>query len=177
MSEKARAAIPLAIACCCIGISFGLTLALCLNYSELLGRAEEYDAVAPADTTYDMCGGAYGEGSTETSDWTKMFTLNYYVYLVYACLSGAALVCVPCSPLAACPFCCFNCTNIAAMAAIILSGIRLLGRTGDICAANDAIYNTEAGLSFASDAEMWRKLWITQTVIIIPVSCLMGCGL
>ena len=176
--EKASSIIPFIGACCCFGSAFAVTLTLCLNYSDLLRRADYFNEIGAIDRTdYDLCGGAYGEASMETSGWTQMYTLNYYVYLVMACLSGSALLCVPCAPVALCAVIYFSCSGIPATVAIIISGIRLLSDKGDTCARNDTFYNEDEELSFAGDAEMWRKLWISQIVFHIPLSCFVSCGM
>ena len=106
-----------------------------------------------------------------------MYKFNFILYLIMACLSGAAMLCVPCAPLAICSSACFFCSGLPAFVAIIMTGIRMLGDNGDACAANDTQYDTAEGLSFAGDAELMRKLWITQMVFHIPLVCFMACGL
>ena len=71
---------------------------------------------------------------------------------------------------------CFACSGVPTLAAIILTGIRLLGDTGAKCAEVDTFYNATEELSFQGDADYTRKLWITQMVFQIPLTCMMACG-
>ena len=93
-----------------------------------------------------------------------------------ACWAASAMLCAPCGPVAICSTVCLNCTALPVFVGIVLTGIRLLGDKGDVCTANTVPYNTAEDLSFASDAETMRKLWITQIVFHIPISCFMICG-
>ena len=176
MSSKAVAAIPCIGSCCCFGSAFAVTLSLALNYGNLLARAQEYDEDPLNTTTYDECSGIYGENSTDTSSWTMIYNFNFILYTILACLAGSAILCVPCAPFAIVPMVCFACSGVPTLAAIILTGIRLLGDTGAKCAEVDTLYNPTEELSFQGDADYTRKLWITQMVFQIPLTCMMGCG-
>ena len=168
---------PCSIACCSFLSAFAISLTLCIYYHMLLSRAENYISMDPTYTSYDECAGAFSEDSEERTGWTQIFKFNYYLYLIFTCLAGAALLFIPCSPAGFCPVSCFFCTNLPAFVAIIISGIRLRGDIGKVCAANDTAYITgDDTSSFATDAETWRKLWITQMVLIIPASCCVGIG-
>ena len=176
MSEK-LAAIPFVCgACCCFGIVFAVTLTLSLNYGTLKDRALDYNEANPGLDDYDKCGGVFGEGSIETTNWTQIYKYNFIVNLIMACWAAAAMLCVPCGPATMCATACLNCTALPVFVGIVLTGIRLLGDKGDVCTANTVPYNTAEDLSFASDAETMRKLWITQIVFHIPISCFMVCG-
>ena len=160
MSEK-LAAIPFICgACCCFGMVFAVTLTLSLKYSTLHDQALAYNDVNPT-LDYDNCGGAFGEGSFESTNWTQIYKYNFIVYLIMACWAALAMLCAPCGPFAICPTVCLNCTGLPAFVAIVLTGIRLLGDKGDVCTANTVPYNTQDDLTFSGDAETMRKLWIT----------------
>ena len=161
MGEKAGAVASCIGACCCFGAAFGVTLALSINYATLLGQAEDYNAVQTTAIDYDDCGGVFGDNSLSTTQWTQIYKFNYIIYLILACLSGSAMLCVPCAPAIMCPMICFMCSGLPAFVAIILTGIRMLNDKGDLCAANTTPYDAVNNLTFAGDAEHMRALWIT----------------
>ena len=157
--SKGAAVLPCIGSCCCFGSAFAVTLSLALNYGTLLSRAQDYDEAIGTLGSYDLCGGAYGT-SDDTSSWTMIYNFNFILYTILACLAGSALLCVPCAPAAICPMACFGCSGVPTLAAIILTGIRLLGDTGEKCTNNDTPYNTVDDLSFQGDSDYMRKLWI-----------------
>ena len=103
-----------------------------------------------------------------------IYNFNFILYTILACLAGSAILCIPCAPLAAVPMGCFACSGVPTLAAIILTGIRLLGDTGSKCASVDTFYNDTEELSFQGDADYTRKLWIVQMVFQIPLYCMMA---
>eukprot|EP00354_Favella_ehrenbergii_P002302 CAMPEP_0170455204 /NCGR_PEP_ID=MMETSP0123-20130129/3235_1 /TAXON_ID=182087 /ORGANISM="Favella ehrenbergii, Strain Fehren 1" /LENGTH=140 /DNA_ID=CAMNT_0010718241 /DNA_START=93 /DNA_END=515 /DNA_ORIENTATION=+ len=136
------------------------------NYATLLDSAEAYNLSQPVGADdYDMCGGALGENAYTGTKWTQVYRYNFILYLVLACLSGSALLCIPCAPAMICPTICFACSGIPTLVAFILTGIRLNNSQGDLCAANDTFYNRVEETSFASDAAMMKKLWIASMAI------------
>ena len=85
------------------------------------------------------------------------------MYLILASLNMCACCCVPCGPGVMCPACYFLFSGIPTMTAIILTGYRLKNEGGDLCSEQEQAYGTaEDGtdLTFSSDADTMRKLWI-----------------
>ena len=63
------------------------------------------------------------------------------------------------------------------MAAIILTGVRLMNKNGDLCASNDMVYSTgwvegegigDVELTFAGDAQLLYRVWLWSAVLHVP---------
>ena len=91
-----------------------------------------------------------------------IYKFNYYLYIVLVSLLCLALVIGPCGVFV---MCCLGCLGIPFLAAMIMTGISVLGKVGVKCRANETPYSdlgNEDVLTFASDGEHLRKVWIAQ---------------
>ena len=128
---------------------------------------------------YDECGGIYKDMEDTTTKWSQIYKYNFIIYLIIACVNACACLCVPCAPAISCPGCCFFFSGIPTMTAFILTGYRLKNEGGSLCAEHDLVYGTAedgTALSFASDAELMRKLWIAQMALYVPAGVCTSIG-
>ena len=174
-------------ACCCFIFAITINLMLSLNFKSLLDNAEGYkepshplDSAIPSTTlrrtientfyqnssdgedAYDECGGIFDEQDASTK-WSQIYRYNFILYLIIACINICGCICIPCAPAILCPAFCFFLAGIPTMTAMILTGYRLKNEGGSLCSEQELAYGTgEDGtdLSFSSDADTLRKLWI-----------------
>ena len=159
-------------ACCILLALIGASCFLA-QYSSLYGQATDYDERLGVEGSYDLCGGALGEDSELSTGWTQVLKFNYFMYITLVCLYALALVLGPCNIFM---MCCMGCAGCALAAALIMTGIRILGRDGEKCRANETPYSelgSEEVLTFASDGEHIRKVWIAQ---LSTICCMQVCS-
>ena len=172
--------------CCCISMVLIPAIVMMANYWSLYNVATAYNATAiDNEHLYDNC--AY-EPSTELdrlgnpvgayeSGWTQVFKFQAIMYTIIVSLTGAAVLvlCVP----AASGFCllCVNCAICPLIAAIIMTGIRVLNTNGKECAIQTAISDPLTGETFADNGATAKALFITQCALHIPTVICFNVGL
>ena len=131
--------------CCCISLVLIPAIVMMANYWSLYNVATAYNEVALDEKhLYDNCGfepdlaavDALGNpvASFETG-WTQVFKFQAIMYTIIVTLTSLAVL-VLFVPTAS-GFCllCVNCAICPLIAAIIMTGVRVLNTNGKVCAA------------------------------------------
>ena len=174
-------------ACCCISMVLIITICMMANYWSLYNTATAYNELAIDDKhMYDQCAFEPVVGELDrlgnpvapySSGWTQVFKFQAIMYTIIVSLLGAGLV-VLCVPVMSC-FCliCVNCAICPMVAALIMTGIRVLNTNGKECSYQQAISNPETGETFADNWSTAKALFIAQCALHIPIIICFNVGL
>ena len=163
----------LTLSCCCFAMALTITIMLSAQFFQLADNADKFEPgrLDLGMARYDQCGGIYiGDEEIEKPEtgWYQVYRYNAILYLIISIIIGMGCFCVPWAPGLACPSCLFMCTGAPTVTAVILTGVRLFNHRGQLCAQNETIYSVDEELSFANDATMLHKLWLTQLILHVP---------
>ena len=128
--------------CCCISMVLIIGIVMMANYWSLYNTATAYNELALDDTAYDQCAFVPVVGELDrlgnpvapySSGWTQVFKFQAIMYTIIVSLTGAAVL-VLFVPTAS-GFCllCVNCAICPLVAAIIMTGVRVIGSNGKEC--------------------------------------------
>ena len=112
-----------------------------------------------------------------------MYRFNAVLYMIVtAFLFCNSLCLVPCSAntletATAFSMVCLGCLAFPTLGAILTTAVHVYNRNGELCASNTEIYMTvsngenakEIELSWAGDGTMFRKLFLAQAALHIPL--------
>ena len=170
---------------CCLIMIVVISAVFMAKYWQLSNTALDYDDNAVDGMTYDQCGinwsddvDAYGRPlEPYESGWTLVFKFQAVLYTILLCMGSLALLgmCIP--GISCCLMCGMLCSYCPTIAAIILTGIRLLNDNGQLCASSTAISDADTGATFKDNGETMRALWIAQCVLFIPTTCAIMFGM
>ena len=163
-------------ASCCLITLLVISSVFTAKYWQLYNVALDYDENAVDGMTYDQCGidwsdevDIYGQPRPlYESGWTVVFKFQAILYTILLCMSSLALLglCIP--GISCCLMCGMTLSYCPTLAAIILTGIRLLNDNGKLCARSTAISDADTGATFKDNGETMRALFIAQCVLFIP---------
>ena len=128
--------------CCCISMVLIIGIVMMANYWSLYNTATAYNELALPDNFYDQCAFVPVVGELDrlgnpvapySSGWTQVFKFQAIMYTIIVSLTGAAVL-VLFVPTAS-GFCllCVNCAICPLVAAIIMTGVRVIGSNGKEC--------------------------------------------
>ena len=174
-------------ACCCISMVLIPAICMMANYWSLYNTATAYTELAIDNKhTYDQCAFEPVVGELDrlgnpvapySSGWTQVFKFQAIMYTIIVSLISAAVLvlCVP--VMSGCCLLCVNCAICPLIAAIIMTGVRVLSSNGKECSYQHAISNPETGETFADNWSTAKALFIAQCALHIPTLICFNVGL
>ena len=168
---------------CCIMAIMAISASFMAKYWQLYNVALDYNEAAVDGLTYDQCGidwseevDVYGRPrALYESGWTLVFKFQAILYMTLLCMSGLSLLALCIPGISCCLMCGMGCSYCPTIAAIILTGVRLLN-DNHLCRRSTAVSDADTGATFADNGETMRALWIAQCVLFLPTFYVLGCA-
>ena len=148
-------------------------------YWKIFIRAEAYSASQPPKSStldeeaYDLCGGIV-DGSTQ---WTLILKFNAYLFTIMSALICCSFTGVIWWQVYRCVNTLLGCGNLTLWICIFFTGAYEFNTDGHLCAENTMVYDEASGASWADDGELIKALFIAQTVMALPLMCMLCLGL
>ena len=112
-----------------------------------------------------------------TSGWTQVFKFQAILYAIIVSLTAFSVLVLWLPVVSGVCMCCVNCAVCPLVAAIILTGVRVLNSNGKTCTYSQAISDVETGETFSDNGATMKALFIAQCALHIPTLICFNVGL